>query len=79
MINAAPEADAGLWGAIGGMAFKFWHGNNIDNITELAGGVDKLGLDVEMIKKLILAVLEFVERQVGPLTMQILEHLLRPQ
>ncbi|MEM7626751.1 MAG: DUF2780 domain-containing protein [Planctomycetota bacterium] len=79
LADAAPEAgggeSGGLMGMVGSIAGALG-GEKLEGAASLAGGFDKLGLDVSMVGKFIPQVLEFLKSKGGGDIVETLEKLL---
>lgn len=65
LIEQAPEA-GGAMGAIGGLLGRLGgSAGSLGALAQLAGGFDKLGLDKDMIGKVVSVVLEYLQQQDG--------------
>jgi hypothetical protein len=64
LIEKAPEAGGGLGGLLGGVASALG-GSQLGELASLAGGFSKLGLDADMIGKLVPILVSFLESKGG--------------
>lgn len=77
LLGAAPQADAGLAGALGGLAGAFGGGGNVANLAALAGGFTQLGINPGMVGKFVPIILSFAQNQGGDQVKNILAGVLK--
>lgn len=76
MISAAPQADnSGLLGMVGGLMSSLGS-EKLGGLAELAGGFDKLGLDVDMVAKFIPIIISFAQSEGGEQVANLLKSVL---
>lgn len=82
LIAAAPSGDdggggllGGLGGGLGGIASAIG-GDGLGKLAELATGFDKLGLDADMIGKVVAMVTDFVKERGGAGALELLKKVL---
>lgn len=78
LADAAPDTEeggGGLMGLVGSIAGSLG-GEKLEGAASLAGGFDKLGLDLSMVSKFIPQVMEFIKGKGGGDVVEMLEKLL---
>ncbi len=65
LIGQAPEAGGAL-GAVGGLLGKLGgSAGSLGALAQLAGGFDKLGLDKDMVSRVVSIVMQYLQQQQG--------------
>lgn len=65
LISQAPEAGGAL-GAVGGLLGRLGGAaGSLGALAQLAGGFDKLGLDKDMVSKVVSVVMQYLQQQQG--------------
>ncbi len=65
LMDQAPEA-GGAMGLVGGLLGKLGgSAGSLGALAQLAGGFDKLGLDKDMVSKVVSVVMEYLQQQQG--------------